>query len=143
MLAKLFSHPLMRFSVAGLAALIITLILILGMRFLIQGYDDTATGTLMRHFTLSKLPHTTNNDEDVFNIERPRDQPLIPDLEDAEIGSESSTFIDESVIDIKPQTAPVQEIQANIPAFELNPANLSSQDKLKELKQEILSEDKQ
>ena len=45
-------------------------------------------------------------------------------------------------MDIKPQTAPVQIIQTDIPSLKLNPANISTQDKLKELKQEIFSEDK-
>ena len=142
MLSKLFNHPLVRFFIAGLLALLITFVLILGMRFLIKGYDDTATGTLMRHFTLSKLPHTTRNEEDVFDIERPGDQPLIPAMEDSEIDSESNIFLEENVMDIKPQTAPVQIIQTDIPSLKLNPANISTQDKLKELKQEIFSEDK-
>ena len=132
MLSKLFNHLLVRFFIAGLLALFITFVLILGMRFLIKGYDDTATGTLMRHFTLSKLPHTTRNEGDIFDIKKPVDLPLIPDLEDSEIYSESNIFLEENVMDIKPQTAPVQIIQTDIPSLKLSPANISTQDKLSE-----------
>ena len=141
MLAKLFKHSLMRFFVAGMTALLITFILILGMRFLIKGYDDTATGTLMRHFTLSKLPYTNSSEDDAFDIERPGDQPLIPGLEDSGLDSETNIVLEENVIDFKPQTSEIQQIQTDIPSLQLNPSDISTQDKLKELKKEILSEE--
>ena len=140
-LTGIFRYRLIRFMVSGLLALVISLSLILFMRYLVLGYDDSSTGTIMRYFTLNKLPLTAIIEEDEFSIERPGDRPELPGIDDSDEFNEPDVFLETESIDISSMSSPVQGIERDIMSPQLQDESMSAQEKLRLIKQEILSED--
>jgi len=140
-LTGIFRYRLIRFMVSGLLALVISLSLILFMRYLVLGYDDSSTGTIMRYFTLNKLPLTAIIEEDEFSIERPGDRPELPGIDDSDEFNEPDVFLETESIDISSMSSPVQEIERDIMSPQLQDESMSAQEKFQLIKQEILSED--
>lgn len=138
---ELLSRPLFRFLVAGLIATVVTIIILLFMRFLMMGYDKSATDAITRYFTLRTVVLSEGEGEGRARVERPTDRPDVPAIDDNDSQQESAASLDETSFDIPAMPTPERNIEREILMPELEPAPLSTQEKLRQIKQGILAED--
>lgn len=80
-LSRLLSKPVVRFSVAGLVSLLVTLLLFIFMNYLLGNFDKYAENITERLFSL----HLTRVDQDaggsdrIQRIQRPAEPPELPE----------------------------------------------------------------
>ncbi len=131
---------LLRFILAGIIASVITFFLLFVMRYLIVGYDNSATGAITRYFTLKtiKLP---DKEERRLRVERPSEEPEFSGMAEPDFNQESAAFPDEQNLDVPEPLSSAAEIEKDIQLPQLEVAPLSTQEKLRQIKQHILSEE--
>ncbi len=132
-------HPLFRFIIAGLLASVVTFVLLFLMRYLIMGYDRSATEAITRYFTLRTVVLSDEEIERTVRVERPGERPELPDLNSPEFEQESEMLPEQQVFDTPPLPSPQQHIEREIQLAPLEALPLSTRQKLQKIKQEILS----
>lgn len=138
---ELLSRPLFRFLVAGLIATVVTIIILLFMRFLVVGYDKSATDAITRYFTLRTVVLSEGEEEGRARVERPTERPDVPAIDDNDSQQKSAAVLDETSFDIPAMPTPERHIEREILMPELESAALSTREKLQQIKQRILAED--
>ncbi|MBT7950333.1 MAG: hypothetical protein HN764_01790 [Gammaproteobacteria bacterium] len=139
-LSKSLGHTLTRFIFAGFVAFFITFALLFFMRYLILGYDKFTSEEITRYLSIKTII-TSSNNIDLPPIERPIKLSIRPDMSDPDLQHTLEASPAQQEIQISIDENISQEIEDNIEKPELQPASLSIQEKLKLMKQEILSED--
>jgi hypothetical protein len=140
-LTKLMGNPFLRFFVAGLVAIVVTTCLLLLMRFLIMGYDKSATEAMTQYFTLKTIVLTDGEEDKRLRVERPGERPELPGLDEFDFVQSSSILEDESSVDAPAISSPQQDIEKDFQLPQLETEVMSVQEKLQQIKQEILADD--
>jgi hypothetical protein len=139
-LSKSLGHTLTRFIFAGFVAFFVTFALLFFMRYLILGYDKFASEEITRYLSIKTII-TSSNEIELPPIERPIKLSNRPDMDDSDLQHTLEVSPTQQNIQIPIDENISHEIEENIEKPELEPASLSIQEKLKLMKQEILSED--
>jgi len=132
---------LVRFFIAACVASVITFTLLFFMRFLIMGYDESATNAISQYFTLRTIDISDGKEEKRKRIERPSDRPDVPALEESDFKEESESFLEQSTLDIPSTDVPGKIADTNIALPQLIAPALTTQEKLMQIKEGILSEE--
>ena len=132
---------LLRFFLAGLSALLIALLTILFMRYLIVGYDRSASAALTRYISVPSLIISRNRDSGIARIARPAETPETPLLEDDDVKQESSAYLEENTLEMPSMTRPDQSISQELALPSLDGPPASDREKMSEIKQAILEGD--
>jgi hypothetical protein len=140
-LTQILGHRLFRFIIAGLVALVVTFALLFFMRYLILGYDKSATETITRYFSLQTVGFSDRKKLQLAPIEHPGERPGISIPEELEIQQEAEDFEEETTIDSALLLSPEQDIEKDIQLPELETTADSTQEKLRLIKQQILAEE--
>lgn len=131
-------HPLFRLFAAGLLASVITFALLLFMRFLIVGYDKSTSDTITRYLSLQTVISHRAADDRLKRIERPAERPQFTGMDESDFNQDAEVFMLEQAADAPVILSP-QVIETDIQLPTLETAQLSDQEKLQLIKQEILS----
>ncbi len=139
-LSKSLGRTLTRFIFAGFVAFVVTFVLLFFMRYLILGYDKFASEEITRYLSIKTII-TSSNKIELPPIERPIKISNRPDMSDPDLQHTLEASPAQQDIQIPIDEDISHEIEDNIEIPELEPASLSTQEKMKLIKQEILSED--
>jgi hypothetical protein len=131
---------LVRFIIAACVASVITFTLLFFMKYLIMGYDKSATNAISQYFTLRTIDISDGKEEKIKRIERPGDRPDVPELEESEFKEESKLFLEQNALDMPSTSVPEKIADADIALPQLAPPALTTQEKLIQIKEGILSE---
>ncbi len=131
----------MRFVVAGLIASVVTFLLLFLMRYLIMGYENSATDSITRYFTLETINLSENEEKRTVRVERPSDRPELTEFDEPDFKQESRAFLDKQSADIPISQLPQQLIEKDLELPQLQAAPLSTKEKLQQIKQGILAEE--
>ncbi len=130
---------LLRFGVAGFTAILMVLVTLLFMRYLITGYDRSASAALTRYISVPSLTITRSKAPDIERITRPAALPDTPVIDEEDVQTESSEFIEESTLAFPEMTAPENNMNEAIRIPELQSAPSGERNKMNELKEAILN----
>ncbi len=130
---------LLRFLVAGLIAMMVTFMIILFMRFLIKGYDESTSALITRYISLPRVIISRGKSEETVRPAKPGDRPYIPGLDDPDTKQEPAATLDEQPYEFPLMSIPEQNI--DLPQLESAPPG--KLEKLQQIKQAILAEDEQ
>ncbi len=130
---------LLRFIAAGFVAILMVLLTILFMRFLITGYDRSASAALTRYISLPSLTITRKKTSDNERILRPAAMTEAPVMSEDNLQIESSGFIEDDALTMPALMLPDNDMNQSITLPELQSAPSSEKSKMDELKQAILN----
>lgn len=106
-----------------------------------MGYDESATNAISQYFTLRTIDISDGKEEKRKRIERPSDRPDVPALEESDFKEESESFLEQSTLDIPSTDVPGKIADTNIALPQLIAPALTTQEKLMQIKEGILSEE--
>ena len=130
---------LLRFFLAAVTAFLVALLTILFMRYLIVGYDRSASAALTRYISVPSLMISRNKGSGIARIERPGELPETPLLEDDDVQQASSAYLDENTLGMPDMTRPLGTIDQDIALPSLDEEPSSDREKMSDLKQAILN----
>ena len=139
-LSRSLGHTLSRFIIAGFFAFVIAFALLFFMRYLILGYDKFANEEITRYLSIKTI-RTTSSTIELPPIERPVKLSDRPDMDDPDFQNAPETSPAQQNIQFPIDEAISHEIEDNVQIPELGATSLSTEEKLKLIKQELLSED--
>jgi hypothetical protein len=139
-LSKSLGHSALRFIIAGFVAFIIAFALLFFMRYLILGYDKFASEEITRYLSIKTISRSSTKIE-LPPIERPVKPSYRPDLDESDFqhNIESSTGEQDTQTSI--DEAMIYQLEDNIQMPVEEDSLLSTQEKMKLIKQELLSDD--
>lgn len=137
---RALAHPLIRLLAAGLVASMITFTLLLFMRFLVAGFDKSTSAAITRYFSLQTVISHRAADDSIKRIERPGQRPEFSGIDKADFEQDAEAFMLEQAEDAPPVISPTnQGIESDVKLPQLEAPQLSDQEKLQRIKQEILA----
>jgi hypothetical protein len=142
LLSRSLGHRISRFVIATLAAFVMTFVLLFFMRYLIVGYDKTASDAITRYFTLKTII-TSNPSKSEVRIERPAKLLERPDFNapDFSEDTDSQSSFETTAITVPVESEKLLEENLVLPELEIDSAG--SKEKLRKIKEAILSQDDQ
>ena len=138
--SKILGHSLSRFIIAGFFAFFIAFALLFFMRYLILGYDKFTSEEITRYLSIKTLTSTRGKFE-LTPIERPIKPSYRPGINDSDFQQTLEASTDQGDIQIPVAEAISHQIEDDIQLPALEHSSLSTQEKMKLIKQELLSED--
>lgn len=132
-------RKLLRFALAGIAALVIAFATLLFMTFLVNGLDDTASNTLTRYISLPSMTIHRRAEEE-FRPIKPQLQPEIEVADESDIGAEA-LLAEDAVLSLG-ETGKLQgKIETDISLPGLAEVPLQERDKMRQIKEALISEE--
>ena len=140
--ARLQDRPgrrLLRFTVAGVTAIFMVLLTILFMRYLITGYDRSASAALTRYISLPSFTISRKKTADIERITRPAILPETPVMDDEDLMAESSELAGENVLALPEMSLPGNNIDDTVSMPDLQSIPADEKSRMNELKEAILN----